>query len=54
VARLDARRFLLGFPKRIVQIGYKKYSGYQLDSKEQRYLDHYREKNLKRYQKTLF
>ena len=54
VARLDARRYLLSFPKRIVQIAYKVYSGYRLDRKEQRYLDHYREKNLKKYQKTLF
>ena len=35
VARLDARRFLQGFPRRIVQIAYKKYSGYQLDGKDQ-------------------
>jgi len=45
VGRLDARRFLQGFPKRIVQIGYKKYAGYQLDGKDQDYLDHWRKKN---------
>jgi len=51
VARLDARRYLQGFPKRIVQIAYKLYSGYQLDGKEQSYLRVWR----KRYQqKTLF
>jgi hypothetical protein len=54
VARLDARRFLQGCPRRLVQIAYKLYSGYRLDHKEQRYLDHYREKNRKKYQKTLF
>jgi len=45
VARLDARRFLQGFPRRLVQIAYKKYSGYPLDGKEQDYLDHWRKKN---------
>jgi len=45
VARLDARRFLLGCPKRLVQIAYKMYSGYRLDGKEQDYLDHWRKKN---------
>jgi len=50
VARLDARRFLQAFPMRIVQIAYKKYSGYQLDGKERKYLC----KWLKRTQKPLF
>ena len=45
VARLDARRVLQGFPRRIVQVGYKKYSGRKLDGKEQDYLDHWRKKN---------
>jgi len=44
VARLDARRYLQGFPRRIVQIGYKIYSGYPLDTKEQNYLDYWRKK----------
>ena len=44
-ARLDARHILQGFPRRIVQIGYKKYSGRKLDGKEQDYLDHWRKKN---------
>jgi hypothetical protein len=50
VARLDARRFLLGFPKRIVQIAYKWYSGRELDSKDRKYLC----KWLKTTQKPLF
>jgi len=45
VARLDARHILQGFPRRIIQIGYKRYSGYPLDGKEQDYLDHWRKKN---------
>jgi len=45
VARLDARRFLQSFPRRIVQIAYKRYSGMPLDGKEQDYLDHWRKKN---------
>ena len=50
VARLDARRFLQGFPKRIVQIAYKRYSGYQLDGKDRYYLCQF----LKKTQKPLF
>ena len=53
VARLDARRFLLGFPKQIVQIGYKIYSGIPLNKNEQTYLTRYRQKELKRYQLAL-
>ena len=45
VARLDARRFLLGFPKRIVQIAYKIYSGYPLDNADKLYLGKWRKKN---------
>jgi len=45
VARLDARRFLQGFPKRIVQIGYKLYSGYPLDNADKLYLGKWRKKN---------
>ena len=47
---LDIRRFLLGCPRRLVQIAYKRYSGRQLDSNEQRYLNRYR----KKHQKVLF
>jgi len=45
VARLDARRFLQGFPKRIVQIGYKLYSGHPLDNADKLYLGKWRKKN---------
>jgi hypothetical protein len=50
VDRLDARRYLQGYPKRINQIAYKRYSGYPLDRKEQKCLD----KWLKTTQKPLF
>ena len=50
VARLDARRCLQGMPRRLVQIAYKKYAGYQLDSKDRKYLC----KWLKTAQKPLF
>jgi len=45
VARLDARRILQGFPRRLVKIGYKRYSGYRLDGKEYDYLERWRKKN---------
>jgi len=54
VARLDARRILQGMPRRLVQIGYKLYSGYPLDRQEQNYLKHYRNRYLKQQQKDLF
>ena len=53
VARLDARRCLQGMPRRLVQIAYKRYSGYQLTTKEQNYLYLYRSRELKKQQKTL-
>jgi hypothetical protein len=37
-AWIDARRILRGLPKRLVQIGYKRYSGVELDSKDRKYL----------------
>jgi len=42
---LDARRILRGLPRRLVQIVYKRYSGYRLDGKEQDYLDHWHKEN---------
>jgi hypothetical protein len=49
VAMLDARRILKGYPRRLVQIAYKKYAGYPLDSQEQNCLSRFR----KRTQKSL-
>jgi len=47
-AWLDARRILLGLPKRLVQIGYKLYSGIPLDWKEWGYLQRFRKQAQKR------
>jgi len=50
-AWLDARRILRGLPRRLVQIGYKRYAGIALDRKDQSYLRVYRKRHQ---QKTLF
>ena len=50
VARLEARRFLQGFPSKAVRIGYKIYSGIPLDAKEKMYISRFR----KQTQKPLF
>ena len=47
---LDAKRILLGLPMRLVQIGYKVYSGQPLNAKEKMYLSRFR----KEAQKPLF
>jgi hypothetical protein len=49
VARLDARLTLQSYPRRFVQLAYKKYAGYALDNAERQYL--WRE--LKKAQKSL-
>ncbi|MBA7703287.1 hypothetical protein ES703_112069 [subsurface metagenome] len=48
-ARLDAKLTLEGYPKRFVELAYKKYTGYALTSSEKNY--YYREQ--KKAQKTL-
>ena len=53
-AWLDARHILRGLPRRLVQIGYKRYSGIALDRKERTYLNHFQDRELKNYQRTLF
>ena len=50
VAMLDARSTLKGYPHKAVKLLYKRYAGYPLDAREQRYLNRFR----KRLQKTLF
>jgi len=42
--RLDARRCLLGMPRRLVQIAYKRYSGYDLTTSERSLLRYYLKK----------
>jgi len=53
VARLDARHILQGLPRRLVQIGYKVYSGIPLTDKEKHYFSYQRQKELKKTQKVL-
>jgi len=50
---LDARRWLLGCPKRLVQIASKRCIGKLLDNKEKCYLQRFRQRELKRYQIAL-
>jgi len=46
---VEVRRILRGLPKRLVQIGYKRYAGIPLDRKERAYFSHHQ----KKYQKAL-
>ena len=48
--RLEAKLILASYPRRFVQLAYKKYAGYPLDASEQRYY----KRNQKKLQKTLF
>jgi DNA-directed RNA polymerase specialized sigma24 family protein len=52
-AWLDAKRWLLGCPKRLVQIAYKRYIGKPLEWRDRTYLQSYRRKELKKYQEVL-
>jgi hypothetical protein len=49
VAMLDAKFTLNGYPRQALLIAYKRYAGYPLDAREQRYLNRFR----RRLQKTL-
>ena len=49
----DAKRWLLGCPKRLVQIAYKRVIGKPLDYREKMYLCRHRQKELNRYQIAL-
>jgi hypothetical protein len=49
VAMLEARFTLQSYPRQAVLIAYKRYAGYPLGAKEQRYLSRFR----RRLQKTL-
>jgi len=48
VAMLDAKHTLNGYPRKAVQIAYKRYAGYPLDKAEQNYFTHFRKKAQKR------
>jgi hypothetical protein len=52
-AWLDAKSWLLGCPKRLVQIASKRASGKPLNERERRYFNRQREKELKKYQPAL-
>ena len=47
-AWLDSRTFLLGCPRRLVQIAYKRYSGKRLCAKDKMYLQRFRQREQKR------
>lgn len=49
----DAKRWLLGCPRALVKIAYKRYVGKPLERREQTFLNHYRSRELKKYQKVL-
>lgn len=49
----DSKRWLLGCPRRLVKIAYKKVLGKPLNEKEQKYLERYRQKQSASRQKPL-
>ena len=51
---LDYKTFRLGCPDRLIQLAVKRHKGIPLNDTEQRYFTRQRQKELKRYQKTLF
>ena len=51
---LDDKTFLLGCPMRLVQLARKRKDGIPLNEKDQRYFTRQRQKELNRYQLTLF
>lgn len=48
----DAKTWLLGCPKRLVKIAYKRYIGKTLDNRDKCYLQRFRIRELQRYQKS--
>jgi len=53
-AWLDSKTFLLGCPQRLIGIAHKIRQGQALTENEKNYLYHYRNRQLKKYQKSLF
>ena len=51
---LDASTFKLGCPDRLIQLAVKRHKGIPLNDTDQRYFTRQRQKELKRYQATLF
>jgi len=52
-AWLDAKRWLLGCPKALVRIAYKRYVGKPLKWSDYKYLERYRQKEVKKLQLAL-
>ena len=52
-AWIDAKAWLVSCPKRLVSIAYRRAIGKPLNGNEQRYLNRYQQKELRKYQKTL-
>ena len=52
-AWLDAKRWLLGCPRRLVQIAYKRYIGQALNWNERQYLCRWKQIELRKYQLAL-
>lgn len=52
-AWVDARTWLLGCPKRLITIAYKKVCGIAIEATEQRYLNRFQRKELKLHQLSL-
>jgi len=53
-AWVDARTWLMGCPRRLVKIAFKKDRGKPLDKNDQKYLERYRQKELAKQQQSLF
>ena len=53
-AWLDAKTWLKGYPKRLVDIAHKRAIGKPLGKTEARYLERHRQKELAKFQKALF
>lgn len=53
-AWVDARTWLMGCPRRLVKIALKKVKGKPLDKNDQKYLERHRQKELAKYQQSLF
>lgn len=52
-AWIDAKAWLVTCPKRLVSIAYRRAIGKPLNGNEQRYLNRYQRKEVRKYQKTL-
>ena len=52
-AWIDAKAWLTGCPAKLVSIAYRRAIGKPLNGNEQRYLNRYQRKELRKYQKTL-